>query len=298
MSSENKIQALIQLLDDPDTQVFQSVNQNLLSQGSEIIPILEKAWETSSDEFLQNRIENLIQEIHIETVIKELILWKSAGAKNLITGAYLIAKLQYPELQIEHIQEELDIIIKNVWLELNQNLTALEKIRVLNHIFYDVLSFSGNQAKFYSPQNNFINSVLESKKGNPISLGIIYSIVAQKLDLPVYGVNLPKNFILAYMDVDPLIPNPGHKVESRVLFYINPFRNGIVLNRTEIEKFISSLNLTTEPAFFSPCSNVQILQRLNSNLIFAYEKIEQVEKAEIYKHIQEILSGDDQSDTL
>ena len=132
MSSENEIQALIQLLDDPDSQVFQSVNQNLLSQGSEIIPILEKAWETSGDEFLQNRIENLIQKIHIESVIKELVLWKSSGATHLIDGAFLISKLQYPELRKKEIQDELDIIVKNVWLELNQNLTALEKLDIDN----------------------------------------------------------------------------------------------------------------------------------------------------------------------
>ncbi|MEA1897516.1 MAG: transglutaminase-like domain-containing protein [Bacteroidota bacterium] len=294
MSSENEILALIQLLDDPDSQVFQSVNQNLLSQGSEVIPILEKAWEASGDEFLQNRIENLIHEIHIESVIKELVLWKSSGATHLIDGAYLIAKLQYPDIRLEHIRSELDKIVKSVWLELNQNLTALEKIRILNHIFYEVLSFSGNQKNYYDPQNNFINSVLASKKGNPISLSIIYSIVAQKLELPVYGVNLPKNFILAYMDKDPSKPNSILKSVSSVLFYINPFRNGIVLNRTDIEKFVKGLNITPEPAFFKPCSNIHIIQRLISNLVFAFEKLGQIEKADMYKQVLKIVSEEDE----
>jgi len=294
MSSENEIQALIQLLDDPDSQVFQSVNQNLLSQGSEIIPLLEEAWESSADEFFQNRIENLIHEIHIESVNKELVLWKSSGATHLIDGAYLIARLQYPDLNLEHIRNELDKIVKSVWLELNQNLTALEKIRILNHIFYEVLSFSGNQKNYYDPQNNFINSVMVSKKGNPISLSIIYSIIAQKLDLPVYGVNLPKNFILAYMDKDPSNSNPILKSGSSVLFYINPFRNGIVLNRAEIEKFVKDQNITPEPAFFRPCSNILIIQRLISNLVYAYEKLGQMEKVDMYKQVNKILSGDDE----
>ena len=295
MSSENEIQALIVLLDDPDSQVFQSVNQNLLNQGAEIIPILEKAWETSRDEFLQHRIENLIHEIHTESVNKELVLWKSSGATDLIDGAYLIARLQYPDLKLEQIQSELDKFVKSIWIELNQNLTALEKIRIVNHIFYEVLSFSGNQKNYYDPQNNFINSVLVSKKGNPISLSIIYSIIAQKLELPVYGVNLPKNFILAYMDKDPLNPNPILKSESNILFYINPFRNGIVLNRAEIEKFVKSLNITPEPAFFVPCSNILIIQRLISNLVFAYEKLGQVEKADMYKQVNKLLSGNDET---
>lgn len=293
MTSDNEIQALIQLLDDPDSQVFQSVNQNLLSQGSEIIPLLEKAWESSGNEFLQNRIENLIQEIHIESVIKKLVLWKTTGASHLIEGAYLIAQLQYPELKLEQIESELDKIVKSVWLELNQNLTALEKTRILNHIFYEVLSFSGNRKNYNAPHNNFINSVLESKKGNPISLGIIYSIVAQKLDLPVFGVNLPKNFILAYMDKDPSGPDPNLKSESDVLFYINPFRKGTVLNRTEIEQFITNLDITPEPAFFRPCSNIQIIERLILNLVSAYEKLGQVEKTDMYKQVSKILAEED-----
>ncbi len=65
-----------------------------------------------------------------------------------------------------------------------------------------LIPFSGNTTNHQDPQNSYIGQVLDTKKGNQISLASIYSIIAQKLDIPIYGVNLPQHFILAYLDED------------------------------------------------------------------------------------------------
>ena len=67
MLKDKNIQALLQLLDDPSNEVFNHVSQGILKQGEDIIPELEKAWETSLNEVLQERIENLIQEIQFSS---------------------------------------------------------------------------------------------------------------------------------------------------------------------------------------------------------------------------------------
>jgi len=289
MTGGNEISAMIQLLDDPDSQVFQSVSQNLLSHGSEIIPILEEAWESSASLLLQERIENLIQDIHNETSFEKLAKWKASKVHDVVEGASIIASFQYPDLQTDDIRSKINKLIKSVWLELNHNLTSLEKVRIINHFFFEVSGFSGNQSDYYSPQNNFLNSVLETKKGNPISLGIIYTAVARGLDLPVFGVNLPKNFILAYMDAVSELP--GEETAPRVLFYINAFRNGAVLNRKEIDNFIKKLELKPDPLYYQPCPNLKIAERLCLNLVFAYKKLGQTDKAELYRQVYERLSS-------
>ncbi len=288
MAADDKIMALIHLLDDPDQQVYQSVNKNLLSQGSDIIPVLEKAWESSTDELYQGRLEKLIQEINNKEASTGLKKWLTSDRKDLVDGACLLAKFQYPDLDKKEIDFFIDKIVKSVWLELNDRLTALEKIRILNHIIFEEYGFSGNQSNYYSPDNNYINSVLDTKKGNPLSLAIIYSAVAMKLDLPVYGVNLPKNFILAYTDKkhNDIPGDPG----TRILFYINPFRQGVILNRSEIESFIKNLDLNPDPSFFNPCSNELIIQRLCLNLSYAYEKQGNAEKVEIFNNVYKILT--------
>ncbi|MBI5219345.1 MAG: hypothetical protein HY958_10490 [Bacteroidia bacterium] len=267
-----KIKALINLLDDPDKEIFNTVKQNLLEEGSNIIPELEKAWESSLDIELQAKIEEIIQHIHLNSLKDGFRKWIKSESKDLLEGTFLVAKYQYPDIKIEQVKETIELIKKDVWLELNENLTALEKVKILNHIIFDIHKFTLNNANFYSPQNSYINIVLETKKGNPLSLSLIYAITAQGLGLPIYGVNLPKNFILAYKeDISALFAFDENS--DTVLFYINPANKGAVFGRREIDHFLKQQKIEPEKSFYIPCSNVEIVKRLISNLVASYEKL-------------------------
>ena len=242
-----------------------------------MIPELEKAWEQSFDEKIQQRLENLIQEIQINSTERSLKKWADNGGKNLFKGAFFVAKHQYKELNYDYYLKKLEEIKKDIWLEINENLTALEKVRIINHVLFKIYGFSGNTANFYAPQNNYINHVLENKRGNPITLAIIYSVIAQKLNLPIYGVNLPKNFIVAYKNP---FTEKDSDINQQILFYINPFNKGAILGRKEIDYFIKQQDLKPQQQFFLPCSNIEIIQRLINNLIFSYEKLGYPDKIE------------------
>lgn len=267
------LEALISLLDDPSDIVFSSVSRKLEDHGERVIPILEKAWEDTLDEKLQERIENIIHHIQFESTYNNLKRWIDNGAEDLLEGCYLIAKFQYPDLKYETLLFEVENIKKDVWLELNNNLTALEKVNILNHIIFDVHKFTGNTKNFYSPQNSYINQVFETKKGNPISLAVVYLVTCQRLGLPVYGVNLPKNFILAY--VDEWFENDKDKP---VLFYLNPFNKGIVLGKSEIDHFVKQQKLKPNASFYEPCNHADIVKRLILNLILSYENLGYMDK--------------------
>ena len=285
--NERELQAILTLLEDPDTEIYETLYQSLMKKGLDVVPDLEKAWEVSENSEIQNKIENLIHKIQLNFVQKNLSNWIKDGAVNLIDGAYIIARYQYPDLEMDEILNPLEKIKHDAWIEINENLTALEKVRILNHIIYDVHKFSGNTTNYYSPQNSFINQVMLSKKGNPISLAIIYAVVAQKLGLPIYGVNLPKNFILAYKDEFSELLYPDAKNEN-ILFYINPFSRGAVLGRKEIDFFLKQQNITPDPMFYQPCSNLEIIQRLLLNLIYAYEKMGYEQKIKELKDLLKI----------
>ena len=182
---KNEIDALIRLLEDPDEDIFKHIKGKILSLGSEVIPVLENAWENSFDHRMQVRIENIIHFIQYDTVNKQLTDWAKGGGKDLLAGVILVARYQYPDLNELKIMTHIERIKQDIWLELNNNLTALEKVRVLNHIIFDVHGFSGNTANFHAPQNSYINNVLESKKGNPLSLSVLYAIIAQRLDVNI-----------------------------------------------------------------------------------------------------------------
>ncbi len=282
---KDKLQALISLLDDPDEEVFQTVEGELLKGQVEIVPELEKAWESSLNGSYQQRLETLIHQLQFRDVKNQLRDWL-LNSDDLLFGAYLVSKYQYPGLKYEDVNAQITKIRIEVWLELNDHLTALEKVRMINHIIFNVHGFSRNTSNFLAAQNSLICDVLDTRKGNPITLSIIYSVVAQRLGLPVFGVNLPKNFILAYMDETSDLTRTDEGVDGAVLFYINPINKGTVLGKKEIEFFIRQQKLELKVSYFLPCSNRDIIQRMLNNLLVAYESAGQKEKV---SEIEELL---------
>ena len=282
----SKIKALISLLDDKDSEVLNAVTDNLLQQGIEIIPQLEKVWETTENEKLQERLENVIHDIQFETTKKNLIKWCAGGCEYVLEGASYLAQFQFPEIDIKKLDSRIEKIKDDIWLEISNNLTAIEKVKILNYVIFDLHKFARNSSNFYSPQNSFINQVLETKKGNPISLAVIYMSVAYKLKLPVYGVNLPKNFILAYKDESNQKNSEDNSGD--ILFYINPYNKGAILGKREIDYFIKQHNLKFDKSFYKVCSNKEIVLRLINNLILAYEKLGFNDKIEKLTELQKL----------
>jgi regulator of sirC expression with transglutaminase-like and TPR domain len=289
----NEIKALINLLDDPDEEVFTHVKERLLDLGNEVIPLLENVWEMGDpfNTIIQSRIENIIHDIQFSTVKKSLINWANNESHDLLKGIILVAKYQYPDLDEKLIHRKIDQIIQDVWIELNDNLTGIEKVKVINHILFDVHGFSGNTTNYHAPQNSFINNVLESKKGNPLSLSILYAIIAHRLELPIYGVNLPEHFILAYVaDNEILKAITLADNDYGVLFYINPFSRGAAFSKKEIDAFLSQLKIKPKDNYFKPCSNIDIVKRAINNLIISYDKLGYSKKSEELRDLLEAIS--------
>ncbi|MEY3678765.1 MAG: hypothetical protein RI924_906 [Bacteroidota bacterium] len=280
----NEISALIKLLDDPDAEVARHVEEKLLGYGQDVIEYLENAWEQSFDAILQERIENLVHKIQFANVKTELQLWHLSGGFDLLQGILIINRYQYPDLDEQKIINRIENIKRDVWLQMIYDMSALEKVKLMNHVFYNLHGFSGNTSNHHDPQNSYLSQVLESKKGNQISLAIIYSVVAQKLDIPVYGVNLPQHFILAYVD-----ESKEYDEKGGVLFYINVFNKGFVFHKRDVDAFLRQLQLKPEPQFYKPCGNTDILTRVVRNLISAYEKLGQTEKVTELNELLDVL---------
>ncbi len=281
MLSVQSVQALIHLVDDPNDQVFEHVRGQLKSYGKDAIPYLEYSWESEDFGLLfQNRIETIIHEIQVEESKSDLILWRNSKEKDLLQAAIIIAKFQYPGLNIEGIYQEIEKIRKSIWLEINENQTAFEKINVFNKVFYEMYHFKGNTQTFHSPLNSFLNTVLETKKGNPLTLSLIYSVIAQQLNIPVFGVNLPNHFVLCYMDENQVHSMLEDKSKYGVLFYINTYSKGKIFYENDIVQFLAQLKITPERNHFEPCSNSVIIQRMLTNLIASFQQVGNLEKVE------------------
>ena len=205
----------------------------------------------------------------------------------MLNGAILVAKYQYHNIDEEKIRSKINQIKQDVWIELNDDLTAFEKIKVLNHIIFNLHEYKGDRKDYHNPKNSFINRVLDSKKGSPLSIGILYAVIAQGLDIPVYGVNLPHHFILAYEDEFLANFAPEEMATPGILFYVNTFSGGAVFGKQDVLDFLKQIEIEPKEEFFKPCSNIAIVKRMITNICYSYEKVNKPEKE---AHFRELLN--------
>lgn len=287
MMDPKEITSLIRLLDDPDAEIFGHVHDKLISYGTDVIEYLENAFGEAFDAIQQERIANLVHEIQFGALKKELELWYHSGAFDLLHGALIINKYQYPDLDDQKIVNYIESIKRDIWLQMMYEASPSDQVKLINHIFYNIYGFNGNTTNHQDPQNSYLSQVIETHKGNQVSLAIIYSIIAQKLDIPIYGVNLPQYFILAYVD-----ESRRSEIDNGVLFYINPFNKGLVFGKRDVDQFLKQLNLTPDINYYEPCSNVEIIKRVLRNLISSYDKLGSMEKVAELNELLDILQRD------
>ena len=274
---DKEIKALISLLDDSDRQVADHVEGKIRSLGTKVIPYLEKEWESTLNPDLQSRIENLIHDLQLVLLKERLTEWYNSPDRDLLTGMWIVASIQYPDLDLQKIRQDLEQIYYDVWITFTDEMTAMERIKALNSVLFSKHRFGANTRNFHSPGNSMINVVLESKKGNPITLCVIYMLVARKLKLPMHGVNLPNMFMLLYRD-------ETHD------FYINAFNRGLIFTRKDLENYVHEIQLTPQPSFFEPCANEDIIRRSLRNLVMAFDKIGEHARAEEVKTLLLMIS--------
>ncbi|HZH70919.1 MAG TPA: transglutaminase-like domain-containing protein [Mariniphaga sp.] len=277
---KDKLKALISLLDDPDEMVFEMVEQELLKENHTIIPVLEKKWENSFDEVSQERIENLIQDLQFKKTKAFLLNWISLPNPDLLNGFLITDRFQYPDINTMAVHLKLEKIRNEVWLELNDSLTLLEKITVLNHFIFKTFNFSINHNNLQSPQNCYLNQLLDTKKGNQVSLSIFYTIVARRLGLPAHFIDFPKNPLVGIVDRELSIKVHGKRTRSDVLFYINPSNKGSIASRKEVDYHLKHSNYLPKQKYSEPQSDVLFIQRLLESLQAAFKSVGFNEKGE------------------
>ncbi|WP_209330959.1 transglutaminase-like domain-containing protein [Lunatimonas salinarum] len=277
--NEKELTALVSLLDDQDPEVKDHVRGKIISLGNDIIPFLEKKWEDSFDPVIQKEIEDLVHELQFSLLKERLRSWKKDSDQELLQGLWIINTFQYPELEFETLNASMHQIYFDVWTSFDNHLSPYEQVRTINSVLFHELKFAANTKNFHSPSNSMLSIVLDSKRGNPISLCSVYLLVAKKLGLPIYGVNLPNLFVLTFKTAE-------------TTFYINAFNKGLIFTRHDILNYLEHLKYEPKEEYFEPCENIEIIRRTLRNLKLSFEKIGEPEKAHEVQELLDILYED------
>ncbi len=287
------LRAMVQLLDDPDLDVSVAVENRLIEEGESVIDELEALWLNNDFPDASRYIELVINKIQKNLLHQRFKNWIEQDQPDLIEGWVIVTQLQYPGVKLMDVKSQLNDIKLDAWLLMGNVENDLDRIQILNHVFFEQQGFHGDTSQYHYPDNSFINRVLERKSGNPISLSAIYLSVAQHLGLPVFGINLPQHFVVgfckireAYGGVKNVKAVPLEEV-GKVVFYINPYSKGQIFTEENIDSFLKVVNVTPLPQFYMPCSVKDIIKRMLRNLHYSFgetqEKSKRSEVAELMR---------------
>ncbi len=175
---------------------------------------------------------------------------------NLAYAALLIATDEYPDLNIPEWMRYLDGLALRAQREVADAETPTEKLTRLSHFLFHHLGFSGNRDDYYDPRNSYLNDVLERQLGLPITLAVVYIEIAQRLEMPVFGVGLPGHFVCKWQEADAEI-------------FVDPFNGGVIVDLDDLRARVRDTyraDAELDREWLAPVGPRYILVRLLNNL--------------------------------
>ena len=276
----SKIKPLISLLDDPSEEIFQSVFEKFLHLGEPALGELNIAWEQCSNSLMQTRLELLIDEIEFQSLFNSFQIWLSDTNIDLIYGIWLFERIQYPGLDFKLFSENFEKVYRAIWIELNEYLTPIEKIRIINRVLFTNLKYKTGQSKKLSGIDFSVNRLIQTKQGSQFSLALLYLALAQKLNIPVSGTLWSKHAILCYKDTTLAKHAPSEETIQSVLFYIFPYNNGAIYGKKFLQTQLSNSQGIFNEELFLPVTNRIYFKNMLTTLsnVFKVSKFEHKQK--------------------
>lgn len=251
INASGEINALLNLIEDPDEEIFQTVKQRFLDFGNEVIPYLEEYKESNTDEEQQKKIDHIISSISLTTLSSSISAWKENEDEDILEASAILSIYLNNEFNRDEFLFEIEKLRKSIWLELNDYLTPLEEINVINRIIFGYYQYKGLDTDYSQLKQFDIFQLLQEKKSNTFPLGALYLAMAQMLGVSVKPVALPKQNLLAYIE-DPS-PFDTDQVE-KILFFIDPF-NGQIFTHRDIDIYLKKINAGLSPRSIKATNN-------------------------------------------
>ena len=265
---EKHRKALVSLLADEDAKVYHTVRQTILSYGPSSSDWMREHT-LSSDPVLRRRASEIVDHFARQEADTQFLAFclNQGEDFDLEQGVLLLCRTQYPQINVEAYSALLDDYAGELRQRLDLNGAVDQIIRVINDYLFRELKFAGDEHNFYDPQNSYFNMVLDRRVGNPISLSLLYLLLARRLRLPMTGIGLPGHFLCRFQS-------------SRAEIYIDPFRGGRVLVKADCVKLVMQLQHRFDDSFLAPVSSRRILLRICAALHQVYTQKKAAPQAE------------------
>ncbi|MCI0539279.1 MAG: transglutaminase-like domain-containing protein, partial [Verrucomicrobiales bacterium] len=197
--SESQKAALVNLLGDDDTSVYQTVRHKILSYGQEATQWL-RPHAISSDPVLRRRTQEIMQYLARQTADNHFLAFCLSQGEDLDIeeASWLLGQTQYPDINVTAYEALFDSYASDLRERVNPGANAEAILGAINQYLFGELKFHGNEQNYYEPDNSYLNRVLDRRTGNPITLCLVYLLIARRLRLPIAGIGMPGHFLVRY----------------------------------------------------------------------------------------------------
>lgn len=262
MAERTEIEALVSLLDDPDMDVQSGVRTRFDELGEDAVPVLDELRAYSADIQQQSLIEDVIHQLTYKTLEQEFLNYLEDGVeslRDLEEGMFLVARFGNPTLRTELYRRKLDQMAQIIRDDIRLADDPIEQMRILLQYLFKEETFRGDQKQYFSPENSYLNQVMDRKKGIPLTLGLILLFISDRLGLNFSGVNMPMHFLVRF-DGD------------RTPYFIDPFHDGNIIRIEQCRLFLKQNGIEPQAHHFEAAQPIEILARCIRNLLNGYEK--------------------------
>ena len=185
--NESALRSLVALLDDEDPRSLNLVRRQILDVGTAVIPYLEAARASSGPQYVE-RLDEMADELRQLEITQEFVALAAQRIPDLETGALLISRLIGMIQDANLYRQWLDRVAASASEDISEDATVTEAAtRLAAHLFQG-MGFGGNDINYYDPDNSSLARVIDTRRGIPVTLCVLYLLVAKRLKIPVYGV--------------------------------------------------------------------------------------------------------------
>lgn len=261
--NEAEFLAVVQLLDDPDEEMAEALAQKLRSYGSGIVPLLRYYLAETINPRAQQTLEGVVHSFQQEALSALETMVRTAVAEqkdiDLEDALLLISRFGYPETDTEGVSARLDEISLRVhvlFIQTPQH-NDLSLLMCINRAFFEEEKFRGAEHEYYNPDNSYLHTLIERKRGIPISLAVLYILVAERAGVDLYGIGLPAHFVVFHPELN---------------VFIDAYNNGAFLSESDCRRFVNDMGFEFDKTMLSRVPNTYIVMRMLKNIIHAHSK--------------------------
>lgn len=263
--------ALRCLLDDETPVVRAAVALELKRMGDVGLSLL-RIWTKDGDASIASAARSIYGDLGGPDPAYEFTRFIRSLNYELESGMLLMNRVIKPDLEPGAVLGQIDAIARRCRELINQPAPPWETCKVINRVLFHEYGFRGNQEDFEDPLNSFLAPLLRRRKGIPISLAVLYIMVARRLGLELEPVSAPGRFLVGLF--------PG--IENGAPLFIDPFERGRFRDVDEVLEMLAENQFPASLEMLTPAPVGEVLCRCCRNLARHYSMRSDPRRARLF----------------